>query len=39
MAFINPCTEDFFCWYTGWLAGHRRGESSGFDDLYLESNG
>ncbi|HHM1996403.1 hypothetical protein M3A00_14620, partial [Klebsiella pneumoniae] len=24
---------------TGWLAGHRRGESSGFDDLYLESNG
>ncbi|MDN3975127.1 hypothetical protein QX228_14305, partial [Klebsiella pneumoniae] len=21
------------------LAGHRRGESSGFDDLYLESNG
>ncbi|EPH1063203.1 hypothetical protein N1Z32_004779, partial [Klebsiella pneumoniae] len=26
-------------WYTGWLAGHRRGESSGFDDLYLESNG
>ncbi|HCD5962880.1 TPA: hypothetical protein ACWYJ2_002353, partial [Klebsiella pneumoniae] len=27
------------CWYTGWLAGHRRGESSGFDDLYLESNG
>ncbi|MCL0858267.1 hypothetical protein M2935_17410, partial [Klebsiella pneumoniae] len=23
----------------GWLAGHRRGESSGFDDLYLESNG
>ncbi|MDM6846217.1 hypothetical protein QUG37_23120, partial [Klebsiella pneumoniae] len=22
-----------------WLAGHRRGESSGFDDLYLESNG
>ncbi|MFN2954695.1 hypothetical protein, partial [Escherichia coli] len=26
-------------WYTGWLAGHCRGESSGFDDLYLESNG
>ncbi|HDH1305658.1 TPA: hypothetical protein PIT41_003254 [Klebsiella quasipneumoniae subsp. similipneumoniae] len=39
MASLIPAPQISFCWYTGWLAGHRRGESSGFDDLYLESNG
>lgn len=29
----------FFCWYIGWFVGYCWGESSGFDDLYLELNG
>ncbi|WP_199917427.1 hypothetical protein [Klebsiella pneumoniae] len=39
MALLIPAPKISFCWYTGWLAGHRRGAISGFDDLYLESNG
>ncbi|HBQ5303228.1 hypothetical protein JTY72_25980, partial [Klebsiella pneumoniae] len=27
MALLIPAPKISFCWYTGWLAGHRRGES------------
>ncbi|EOD8845456.1 TPA: hypothetical protein L9X06_005107, partial [Klebsiella pneumoniae] len=26
MALLIPAPKISFCWYTGWLAGHRRGE-------------
>ncbi|HCB1497329.1 hypothetical protein [Klebsiella oxytoca] len=34
MALLIPAPQISFCWYTLWLAGQRRCNRSGFDDLY-----